>query len=71
MDDIYDVKRRHAMEFLRLPGVSAFGVERTNEGQYFLAVHLAWDNPSVRQQLPSSLEGYPVRLINTGGFNSF
>lgn len=71
MNDIYDVKRRHAMEFLRLPGVSGFGVERTSEGQYYLAVHLASDDPFLLRQLPASLEGYPVRLVRTGGFVAY
>ena len=69
MADIYDVKRRHALEFLRLPGVSGFGVERTSEGQYYLAVHLACDDASVRQQLPDSVEGFPLRPVNSGGFS--
>jgi len=69
MADIYDVKRRHAMEFLRLPGVSGFGVECTSEGQYYLAVHLASDDASLRRQLPDSVEGYPLRPVNSGSFS--
>ena len=71
MEDIYDVKRRHAMEFLRLPGVSGFGVERTREGQYYFAVHLSSNDPGLVRQLPDFLEGYPVRHFTTGTFSAY
>jgi hypothetical protein len=71
MDDIYDIKRRHAMEFLRLPGVSGFGVERTSDGQYYFAVHLSSNDPGLMRHLPSWLEGYPVRSFTSGDFSPY
>jgi len=66
------VKRAHSMMLLRQPGVCGVGVERDENGQPVLTIHVDTDDPGVRAQMPTELEGYPVRVVvQPGGFRAF
>jgi hypothetical protein len=65
-EELKAVKRRHAAEILRLPGVVGMDIDTDASGDSFLAVHLEKDDPAVRQQLPDELEGHPLRFVHTG-----
>jgi hypothetical protein len=66
-----DVKSRHSSELLTMPGVSGVGVEKDQDGQFFIALYLDSDDPGIQQQLPKDLEGFPVKLIRSGPFRPF
>jgi hypothetical protein len=60
------VKRRHAAELLRKPGVVGVDIDTDASGDSFLAVHLETDDQATREQLPTELEGHPLRFVQTG-----
>ncbi|PYS90205.1 MAG: hypothetical protein DMF64_15585 [Acidobacteria bacterium] len=64
--EIREVKHRHSSRLLNQPGVSGVGIERDEQGNYVLAVHLA--DPDARKQLPDEIEGHPVKYIHTGPY---
>jgi hypothetical protein len=65
-ETIKDVKRRHAAELLRMPGVVGLDIETDAAGDSVLAVHLESDEEKVREKLPKELEGHPLKFIGTG-----
>lgn len=65
--DIHEVKRRHAAHMLRTPGVCGFGVERDADGADVLVVHVEARTEAVAS-LPGEIEGYPVRVVESGPF---
>ena len=69
-DAIRNLKRRHAPDLMRRPGVAGVGIERDEEGRDVLTVHLTSDDPAVRADLPDTLEGHPVRYVHTGPFRA-
>ena len=68
-EQAYDVKRRHAAELMRLPGVCGVGVQKTADGEFYLALHLNTDDPKVAEQLPKEIEGLAVQTIHSGPFH--
>lgn len=60
------VKRRHAAELLRMPGVVGVDIETDAAGDSFLAVHLEADDEAVQEKLPKELEGHPLKFVRTG-----
>jgi len=70
-DDIHEVKRRHSLELLSQPGVWGVGVEKDDAGQYVLTVRLDTNDPEVRRRLPDRIDGYPVKLVQSGPFRKF
>ena len=65
-EDLKAVKRRHAASLLRRDGVVGVDIDEDDSGEPVIAVHLERDSPKVRQQLPSELEGHPVKYVLTG-----
>jgi hypothetical protein len=68
---IREVKRRHAPQLLSQPGVCGVGVEKDEKGEYVLTIHVDTDDPDIRSQLPGQLDGYPVRVVQSGPFRKF
>jgi hypothetical protein len=62
---------RHAPELLRQHGVSGLGVERDNEGEYYLAVYLSIEDPELQKKIASRISDCPVKFIHTGLFKKF
>jgi hypothetical protein len=63
------VKRAHSMALLNRPGVCGVGVEHDERGEPILAIHIDRDDPGLMSQLPTEIDGYPVRLVvQPGGF---
>ena len=60
------VVARHRAAILTLPGVVGIGPGDC-AGHPSVDVFLEADTPELRQRIPSSLEGYPVRVGITGG----
>jgi hypothetical protein len=66
--EVRDIKRRHAPLLLNQPGVSGVGVEKDDQGDYVLTIHLDTDDPQVRRRLPDQIEGCKVKFIESGPF---
>lgn len=65
-DELKAVKRRHAADLLRRDGVCGVDIGRDADGCLVIAVHLDSDDPDLRNQLPTELEGHPVTFVHTG-----
>jgi hypothetical protein len=63
--EINEIKDRHSMRLLNIPGVIGVGVEQDEIGRYVLAVRISTDDPSVLELVPDEIEGYPVKLERT------
>jgi hypothetical protein len=63
-----DAKNRHSMELLRTPGVCGVGVQKTDAGEFYIAVHLESDDPKLAEQLPRLLDGVAVQTVVSGPF---
>ena len=70
-EEVREVKRRHSAELLGRPGVSGVGVEKGESGDFVIALHLNTDDPKVRAQLPTEIEGHPVKFVVSGPFRKF
>jgi hypothetical protein len=66
--DVDEVKARHSMRLLNLPGVTGVGVEQDEQGEFVLAVHVETDDPEVKKNLPDELEGCTVKVMHTGAY---
>ena len=64
--EVQEIKKRHAARLLSQPGVSGVGIEKDQSGQYVLTIHV--DDPSVCKNIPSHIEGQPVKIVPTGPF---
>jgi hypothetical protein len=64
--DINLVKDSLAKELMSIPGVVGVYVGQTNEGAPCIGVMVAKRTPELEQQLPRSVEGYPVLIDETG-----
>ena len=65
-EEAREIKRRHP-ELLESEGVNGVGIERDAAGNYFLAVHVASDDPQITARLPKQVEGLEVRIIIHSG----
>jgi hypothetical protein len=65
-NELKAVKRRHAAALLRKTGVCGVAIDQDSDGTLVIAVHLESDDPGVREQLPTELEGHPVKFVHTG-----
>jgi len=63
-----EVKNRHSMELLKIPGVCGVGVQKSGENDFYIALHLESNDPQIAGQLPKQLEGLRVETIVTGPF---
>jgi hypothetical protein len=63
-----DLKRRHAVHLLRLPGVSGVGVQKNDAGGFIVTVYLTDKTACIG--LPSDLDGYPYKVEITGPFHA-
>jgi len=64
------VKAKHSPELLQKPGVCGVGVEKDDNGDYVIALHLDNDNPKLQAELPKELEGVPVKHLFSGPFRA-
>jgi hypothetical protein len=57
---IQEVKKKHEVGLLALPGVVSVGIGRDKDGNPAIIVGLDDTRPETNAQLPRSLEDYPV-----------
>jgi hypothetical protein len=67
-DQVRATKRRHSMALMQRPGVCGVGVEKDEMGKFFLAVHVDGSASIDDTTLPKSIDGCPVKLIQSGPF---
>ena len=58
------LKKRHSAALLAHQCVAGVGVERDEQGDFTLTVHLTGDAPD----LPKELEGHPIRYVRRGPY---
>ena len=63
-----EIKRKHSARLLREPGVCGVGVERDENGEFVLAIHLDAAQPQAGSTIPDSLDGCVVRKHFDGPF---
>ncbi len=63
-----DAKNRHSMELLGMPGVCGVGVQKTDAGEFYIAVHLESDDPQLAASVPKQLDGVMVQTLASGPF---
>ncbi len=70
VDAVTRVKERHEGRLLGVPGVVGVGVGLSDRigGQPVIEIYVKQATDSLRQSLPSSLEGVPVNIVETGEF---
>ncbi len=59
---IQDVKTRYEDSLLAMPGVISVGIGKNPDGQFAIIVGMDGPRPETVNQLPTVLEGYPVRM---------
>lgn len=67
-EEIFALKKRHSAQLLKRRGVCGVDIDTDDAGETVLTIHLNTADPTVRQQLPDELEGYPIRYVHTGPF---
>lgn len=73
VDAVRRVKERHEGRLLSIPGVVGVGVGLSDRvsGQAAIEVYVKQPASSMRSQLPSSLEGVEVKIIETGEIQAY
>lgn len=61
-----EVLAAHTPELMALPGVVGTAESRTPDGRACVLVMVAQSTPELRAKLPRELEGWPVRVEETG-----
>jgi hypothetical protein len=69
--EVSRVKDRHAAELWRIPEVVGIGVEQEPTGEFVITVHVRDDSDETIAQLPTHIEGYPVRVEYSGPYRKF
>jgi len=69
--DINEVKKRHSAELMNLPGVCGVGVEKGEDGNLVIAIHVDQDDADVIGRLPKEIEGHTVEVVRSGPFEKF
>ena len=67
--EVRQIKRRHSAQLLALPGVCGVGVEKADNGEYVIALHLETTDPAISAALPTRIEDCPVKLLHSGPFH--
>lgn len=70
-EEVRAIKRRHSARLLQQPGVSGLGVEKDEAGNYVLVIHVDADDLAAGADLPSEIEGCPVKVVRSGPFRKF
>lgn len=66
IDELKVVKRKYSADLLRRPGVCGVDIDIKKSGDAILTVHLDSIQPEIRKELPTELDGYPVKYVYTG-----
>ncbi len=61
-----EVLARHTPELMRMPGVVGTAESRLPDGRPCILVMVARRTPELARALPATLEGWPVKVEETG-----
>jgi hypothetical protein len=61
-----DVLAAHTPEWMRIPGVVGTAESQLDDGRPCILVLVVRLTPEMRRRLPSTIEGWPVRIEETG-----
>lgn len=65
------VKQRYSAQLLSQPGITGVGIEKGDDGEFVLAIHVDGSNPDIASQLPKQLDGLPVKIVKSGPYRAF
>jgi hypothetical protein len=65
---IEQVKDQHVTELMSIEGIEGVGIGE-EEDRPVIKIYVSNASRELRQQVPTELEGYPVRIEVTGEFN--
>ena len=73
VDAVRKVKEKHEPKLLAVPGVIGVGIGHSGKtpGQVAIEVYVKDSASAGRSQLPSSLEGVEVKLVETGEVQAY
>jgi hypothetical protein len=73
VDAVRKVKQKHEAKLLSIPGVVGVGVGHSEKapGQAALEIYVKEPASAMRSQLPSSLEGVEVKVVETGEIQAY
>lgn len=61
-----DVQARHEKDIMKIPGVLGMGIGRSEEGQLIMEIYVKKHTPELESQLPKTLDGAKVLIVETG-----
>jgi hypothetical protein len=64
--DINEVKEAHTAELMALPGVVGVYIGARDDSTLCIRVMVVAKTPELEKKIPSSLEGHPVEIEETG-----
>jgi hypothetical protein len=64
--DIITVQEAHTKELMAIPGVVGVYVGELDDKMPFIGVMVKKKTPELEKKIPKSLEGYPVKIDETG-----
>lgn len=68
---IYDVKSKHEVEWLKVPGVTGVAVgSRTKGSGLAIKVYVSQPGKDAAQRIPTEVEGYSVEVEVSGEFRA-
>jgi hypothetical protein len=65
---VREIKRKHSARLLQEPGVCGVGVEKGENGNFILAIHLDAAHPEAAATIPNSLDGCLIKKDFSGPF---
>ncbi|TLZ58256.1 MAG: hypothetical protein E6K15_01220 [Methanobacteriota archaeon] len=69
MASVADVKRRHEVRLMKMPGVVGVGIGE-KDGKECIRIYVEKDHPKILRALPESLEEVPVEVVVAGTFRA-
>ncbi|GAB4372638.1 MAG: hypothetical protein Kow0042_16030 [Calditrichia bacterium] len=66
VNKIREVKKRYEKQWLAIPEVVGVGIGTTSKKGIGIIISVKQNPESVRQQIPSEIEGVPVEIRETG-----
>lgn len=63
---VAEVLRKHTDEWMQIEGVTGTGEGKTKDGIPCITVFVDHKTPTIRKKIPSSIDGYKVKIEATG-----
>ena len=63
---IEDTKRKHEADLMKIEGVIGVGIGKGRSGGRVIQVYVKESTKSVREKVPSMLDGFPTEIVRVG-----